>query len=95
LTDLSREGSFLYADDFRTGRNLFARGSFMAAEMDDHIRQQTDGKKSLREALRYLMDWSDRNQRAFHTEELPVIFREATGVDTASILNRWMQPPVR
>jgi predicted metalloprotease with PDZ domain len=95
LTDLSREGSFLYADDFRTGMNLFARGSLMAAEMDDRIRAQTDGKKSLRDALRHLMDWSERNQRAFRTDELPVIFREATGVDTASILDRWMQPPVR
>jgi hypothetical protein len=38
------------------------------------------------------MDWSEQNHRAFRTEELPVIFREATGVDTASILDHWMQP---
>jgi predicted metalloprotease with PDZ domain len=92
LTELSQEGSFLYSDDFRTGKSLFSRGALMAAEMDDHIRQQTDGKKSLRDALRHLMDWSERNQRAFRTEELPVVFREATGVDTQSILDRWMQP---
>jgi predicted metalloprotease with PDZ domain len=95
LPDLSREGSFLYADDFRVGQNLFARGSLMAAEMDDHIRAQTAGKKSLRDALRHLMDWSERNQRAFGIEELPAIFREATGVDTSAILDRWMQPPLR
>jgi predicted metalloprotease with PDZ domain len=95
LADLSREGSFLYGDDFRIGQNLFSRGALMAAEMDDRIRSQTAGQKSLRDALRHLMDWSERNRRAFRTEELPVIFREATGVDTAEILYRWMQPPVR
>jgi predicted metalloprotease with PDZ domain len=95
LDELSREGSFLYADDFRVGMNLFARGALMAGEMDDRIRSQTRGQKSLRDALRHLMDWSEKNHRAFRPEELPVIFREATGVDTASILDHWMQPPIR
>jgi len=44
LDELSREGSFLYADDFRVGMNLFARGALMAAEMDDRIRSQTQGR---------------------------------------------------
>jgi predicted metalloprotease with PDZ domain len=95
LTDLSREGSFLYSADFRTGQNLFARGALMAAEMDDRIRAQSQNKKSLRDALRHLMEWSALAHRAFRTEELPAIFREATGVDTADILDRWMRPPVR
>jgi predicted metalloprotease with PDZ domain len=92
LDDLSRAGSFLYSDDFRVGMNLFSRGALMAAEMDDFIRAQTQGKKSLRDALRYLLDWSERNHRAFRTEELPAIFRDATGVETKSILDRWVQP---
>jgi predicted metalloprotease with PDZ domain len=92
LDDLSRAGSFLYAEDFRLGMNLFSRGALMAAEMDDFMRAQTQEKKSLRDALRYLLDWSERNHRAFRTEELPAIFREATGVDTKNILERWMQP---
>jgi predicted metalloprotease with PDZ domain len=95
LDELSREGSFLYSEDFRVGMNLFARGALMAAEMDDRIRAQTDGKKSLRDALRHLMDWSEQNQRAFRTGELPAIFREATGVNTADILDRWMQAPIQ
>ena len=66
----------------------------MAAEMDDRIRLQTRGEKSLRDALRHLMEWSRGNRRAFRLEELPVIFREATGVETASILDRWMRPTV-
>jgi predicted metalloprotease with PDZ domain len=92
LADLSRAGSFLYSEDFRVGRNLFSRGALMAAEMDDFIRTQTQGKKSLREALRYLLEWSGRSHRAFHTEELPAIFRDGTGVDTKNILDRWLQP---
>ena len=95
LDELSREGSFLYSDDFRVGMNLFARGALMAAEMDDRVRAQTEGKKSLRDALRHLIDWSEQNQRAFRTEELPAIFREATAVNTADILDRWMQAPIQ
>jgi predicted metalloprotease with PDZ domain len=92
LPELSREGSFLYSDDFRTGMNLFARGALIAAEMDDAIRAQTKNQKSLRDALRHLIDWTAQNHRAFRVEELPQIFREATGVDTSAILNRGLQP---
>ncbi len=94
LVELSRESSFLYSEDFRVGQNLFARGALMAAAMDDSIRSQTAGKKRLRDALRYLLEWSERNHRGFRTEELPGIFRDATGVDTTSILEQWMKPPV-
>ncbi len=92
LLDLSRAGSFLYSDDFRFGMNLFSRGALMAAQMDDRIRVRTQQKKSLRDALRSLVDWSEKNRRAFRVEELPVIFRDATGVDTRDILDRWLQP---
>ena len=93
LDELSREGSFLYSDDFRVGMSLFSRGALMAAEMDDRIQAQTSSQKSLRDALRYLIAWTAKNHRAFRTDELPEIFRQATGVDTSSILKSWMQPP--
>lgn len=92
LEELSREGSFLYSDDFRVGQNLFSRGALMAAEMDDHIREQTGGKKSLRDALSYLISWTAQNHRAFRTAELPELFWVATNVDITSILNSWMKP---
>jgi predicted metalloprotease with PDZ domain len=92
LAELSREGSFLYSEDFRTGMNLFSRGALMAAEMDDAIRTQSGGEKSLRDALRHLVEWSVLNHRAFRVEELPEIFREATGVDVKAILDRDLQP---
>lgn len=93
LETLSREASFLYAVDFRTGKNIFARGALMAAEMDDRIRDKTKGDKSLRDALRALLVWSEKNHRAFELEEMMQIFSEATGVDVRDILKRWQEPP--
>ena len=92
LEVLSREASFLYASDFRTGMNVFARGALMAAEMDDEIRTKTAGKKSLQDALQALLIWSAQNDRAFRTEELPQVFQAATGVNVQAILNHWMNP---
>jgi predicted metalloprotease with PDZ domain len=89
---LSREASFLYGQDFRTGMNVFSRGALMASEIDDRIRERTGGEKSLREALRWLLSWSAENRRPFQPEDLPRYFAAATGVDTADIFERWMQP---
>jgi 7,8-dihydropterin-6-yl-methyl-4-(beta-D-ribofuranosyl)aminobenzene 5'-phosphate synthase len=92
LDTLSREASFLYAQDFRTGMNVFSRGALMAAEMDDRIRERTNGAKSLRDALRWLLRWSAENQKPFQPEDLPRYFADATDVETADILSHWMQP---
>jgi predicted metalloprotease with PDZ domain len=93
--ELSRVASTRYSEDFRTGRNVFSRGGLMAAEIDEHIREQTGGEKTLRDALRHLVAWSQKNQRAFRIDELPGIFREATGVETGAVMERWLRPPVR
>ena len=92
LVELSHRGSYVYSEDFRVGRTLFSRGGLMAAEMDARIREKTQGGKRLRDALRHLMAWSAKNRRAFQIEELPVIFQEATGVDTRDILPKWLGP---
>jgi len=92
LRDLSLLASTQYASDFRIGQLTFSRGGLMAAEMDDRIRAETHGQKSLRDALRYLVAWSAKNRRAFRIDELPVRFREATGVETRDILDRWLAP---
>ena len=89
---LSREASFLYSTDFRIGMNIFARGSLMAAEMDEQIRQETHGKNSLREALRALLARTEKEQRPFKIDELPAIFQRATGVDVHRVLERWLEP---
>ncbi|MCI0486515.1 MAG: hypothetical protein L0229_07930 [Blastocatellia bacterium] len=92
LIELSRTGSTLYSEDFRIGRNLFMRGALMAADIDERIRKQTGGKKRFRDLLRYLVAWSERERRAFRTEELPAIFKKATGVDVESVIRRWLRP---
>lgn len=93
--ELSRVASTRYSEDFRTGRNVFSRGGLMAAAMDALIREKSGGTKRLRDALRYLMEWSRKNQRPFTIEELPVIFKEATGVNTSDVLERWLKPQMQ
>ncbi len=92
LEQLSYRGSYLYSEDFRIGRTLFSRGALMAAEMDARIRARTKNARRMRDAFRYLVAWSIRNQRAFRIEELPGIFQQATGVDTGDILQKWLGP---
>jgi len=92
LRELSLRASTEYARDFRIGQLTFSRGGLMAAEMDDRIRKETRGQKSLRDALRHLVAWSAQNRRAFKVQEVPVRFREATGVETRDILEKWLVP---
>ena len=92
LVPLSRIASTRYSEDFRTGKTLFARGALLAAELDERIRTASAGHKRFRDAARYLMEWSSRNRRGFRVEELPDIFREATGVETRDIWERWLTP---
>lgn len=92
LVELSRVASTRYAEDFRTGRLVFSRGGLMAAAIDDRIQTETKGAKSMRDALRYLVAWTARERRAFGTDELPGLIREATGVDVGAVVARWLAP---
>jgi len=88
LVPLSRIASTRYSEDFRTGKTLFARGALLAAELDERVRSASGGRKRFRDAARYLVDWSARSQRGFRVEELPELFRQATGVETREIWKR-------
>ncbi len=90
LLDLSRTASTMYSEDFRTGRTVFSRGGLMANEMDQRIKAATGGQKRLRDALRALVAWSAREKRPFRIEELPGIFKIATGVETRDVMDRWL-----
>ena len=90
LLVLSREASFMYERDFRIGQNIFARGAVMAAEIDDRIQQQSQGRKSLRDGLRLLLQRCQTSGQPFKIEDLPKIFAEAGGVDVRDIFDRWM-----
>jgi predicted metalloprotease with PDZ domain len=92
LVELSRVGSTRYSEDFRIGRNLFSRGALMAAEMDERIRERTAGKKTFRDAMRYLVTWSTKTRRAFTINELSSIIAAGTGVDTREVMEKWMRP---
>jgi predicted metalloprotease with PDZ domain len=92
LLVLSREASFMYERDFRIGQNVFARGALMAAEIDDRIRKQTQGKKSLRDAFQYLLQRNQASPAPFRTDELARIITDATGADVHDIFDRWMSP---
>ena len=92
LEKLSREASFLYSEDFRTGANIVARGMMMAAQMDDRIQAETHGQKSLRDAFRWLLAWSAEHRTAFETSQFPAYIHTATGVAVADIFERWQRP---
>lgn len=92
LVDLSYIGSTRYSEDFRVGRTLFARGGLLAAEIDDFVKAKTKDAKSLRDALRYLIAWTAKENRAWKIDELPIRIREATGVDTTAIFRKWLTP---
>jgi predicted metalloprotease with PDZ domain len=92
LLVLSREASFMYERDFRIGQNVFARGALMAAEIDDRIRKQTKGEKSLRNALLYLLQRNQASPEPFNTDELLKMLSDSSGVDLHDIFDRWMSP---
>ena len=94
LVELSRSASTLSSHDFRTLRNISSRGGMMAVEMDALIREKSGGTKTLREGLRYLMRWSEREHRPLDMAELPALLEQAVGVDTAPILRQWTKSPV-
>jgi predicted metalloprotease with PDZ domain len=91
LVELSRVASTRYAEDFRTGRLVFSRGGLMAAALDDRIRAETKGAKSLRDALRFLVAWSAQEHRGFKVEELAGLIERATGVDTRGVVDEWLR----
>ena len=90
LVPLSRIASTRYSEDFRTGRTLFTRGALLAAELDEAIRAGSGGRKRLRDFLRHLMAWSAAKHRGFRVSELPGLVREATGVETLPIWQRYL-----
>jgi len=90
LVPLSRIASTRYSEDFRTGRTLFSRGALLAAELDEAIRAGSGGRKRLRDFFRHLMAWSATKGRGFRIAELPGLVREATGVETLAIWQRFL-----
>lgn len=89
LKELSLLGSSQYAADFRIGKNLFSRGALLAHDLDMVIQKETNGQKSIKDALLGLLNWTKTNQRAFEYDEIEPIMSKATGVDLSSIWEQW------
>ncbi|MCB0373069.1 MAG: hypothetical protein KDD31_08680 [Muricauda sp.] len=89
LKELSLLGSSQYAADFRIGKNLFSRGALLAHDLDMEIQKETNGQKSIKDALLGLLQWTETNQRAFEYEEIEPIMSKATGVDLHGIWAQW------
>lgn len=92
LNQLSQTASTLYGLDFRIGRSVFSRGALMAIEMDNYLKEQSEGKKSIKDVLRWLYNWSKENKRAYTMEELPTLINKACGIDLREIYKKWQLP---
>jgi predicted metalloprotease with PDZ domain len=93
LVELSHVASTRYGEDFRTGRLVFSRGGLMAAAVDERIQRASGGTRSLRDAFRYLLEWTARERRGFDdSAELARLIEAATGVDTRPQIEEWLRP---
>lgn len=92
LSELSAEASIMYSADFRLGKAVYARGASMAIEMDQYLKEQTGGKKSMKDVLRFLYNWSKENKRPFTLVEFPQLIHKACGVDLSNIFHKWELP---
>ncbi len=64
----------------------------MAAEMDERIRAETGGAKSLKDALRHLLSWADENGPTVPVETILQLLEEGAGVDLGAVHARWSAP---
>jgi predicted metalloprotease with PDZ domain len=92
LLQLSQAASVMYATDFRLGRGIYSRGALMALEMNDYLKEKTDGKKSMKDVFRYLYQWSKKNNRPFTLEEFPALINNACNIDLSAIYKKWQLP---
>jgi predicted metalloprotease with PDZ domain len=92
LEQLSQTASTLYGLDFRIGRSVFSRGALMAIEMNNYLKERSEGKKSIKDVLRYLYNWSKQSKRPFTMEEFPILIYEACSIDLSGIYKKWQLP---
>ena len=89
LFKLSEVASTQYGSDFRIGQAAFSRGAMMAREMDEWIRKESGGRKSMKDVFHYLYSWGKKNQRPFTMDEFPGLINAGASVDCSSIYVKW------
>ena len=92
LQQLSQIASTMYGNDFRLGRAVYSRGALMAIEMNNYLKEKTNGRKSMKDVLRYLYNWAKENKRSFTLEEFPILINKACGIDLNHIYQKWQLP---
>lgn len=92
LRELSAEASMMYSTDFRLGKAVYSRGASMAIDMNNYLKEKTAGKKSMKDVLRFLYNWSKENKRPFTMEEFPQLINKACGIDLGAIYGKWQLP---
>lgn len=92
LQQLSQAASTMYSADFRLGRGIYSRGALMAIEMNNYLKEKTNGKRSMKDVFRYLYQWSKKNGRPFTLEQLPTLLNQACTIDLGTIYQKWQAP---
>jgi len=92
LQQLSQTASTMYGSDFRIGRAIYSRGALMAIEMNEYLKKESGGKKSMKDVFRFLYNWSKENKRAFTMEEFPLLINKACDIDLTAIYKKWQLP---
>lgn len=92
LQQLSQIASTQYAVDFRLGQGVYSRGALMALEMNTYLKEQSGGKKSMKDVLRFLYQWSKQNKRPFTMDEFPSLISKACDIDLKKIYDKWQLP---
>ncbi|MCV6631422.1 MAG: hypothetical protein OIF50_16335 [Flavobacteriaceae bacterium] len=89
LKELSLLGSTQYSNDFRIGRNLFAKGALFAAELDAYLQAQSDGKQNLQTLILQMMEWTKTHPNGFGNDQFPALVQLLTGYDISAIWVRY------
>lgn len=92
LTQLSQAASTMYSTDFRLGKSIYGRGALMAIEMNNYLKTESGGKKSMKDILQYLYHWAKENKRPFTMDEFPMLIHKACGIDLDKMYNKWQLP---
>ena len=92
LQQLSQTASTMYGSDFRIGRAIYSRGALMAIEMNEYLKKESGGKKSMKDVFRFLYNWSKESKRPFTMEEFPLLINKACSIDLIAIYKKWQLP---
>ncbi len=77
-----------------SGRESYRAGSYalLADDLDVHIQRETQGRKSFKDAVLGLLEWTATHQRAFGYDDIEPILSAAVGVPLKGVWEAWQGP---